>query len=142
MIGEPFYLGDRLDSYDGHRDMFGDGYSISVYRLPQGIIERIQDGTLPRGPEAPYSRDGWRLRRWRRAPTEDDDTRAVYFALLSDPSPVSERLIAEAAAFLASSNAYYCYSYYCHDWDGVVNDVDFYILAPESGVLIVINRNS
>lgn len=144
LYGTKVTLGKPLFSYDSERSFNGDGYSITIYELPDSIRQRFSSADetlLSEFPKRPGYRKHWQSERWRRTPFEARFAKYLKFAL-SEYSPTSglESQFAEIRKILAEEGRFYSFFYNQHD--DRPGDADFFIIDLPGNRLYVINHNT
>lgn len=147
IFATPCRLEDPLYNYDSARAFNGDGYSISVYRLPDTVrkrFERADAEPLSAFPQrSSLDRDDWDAEPWRRGPVDARFERYVWFALSSYDQTNNRELMDVFAAIrtaLAGPDAYYAFFKYDHgDYPG---NIDFFLVDLKAGRIYIINNNT
>jgi hypothetical protein len=144
------FTADEVYVHESPRAFNGDGYSIWVYELDEKTASTF---TMPNNeffkfyPKKSDSRQDWGTRTWQRTPLQPEEDKFRSFAL-SDFLPEDKdkaKKLKETFAYLEKvlneEGSYYAYNYYLHD-EGIVSNIDFYILIPKDRRLVVINSNT
>lgn len=141
-----FDLGTPLFEYNSARAFNGDGYSISVYALPDAVRQRFEHpdpGLLAEFPQRSSDRSHWSVQPWRRAPVDPRFDKYVWFALSAYNQENNQALMsafADIRAALAGGSAYYSFFHYDHgDHPG---NVDFFLVDLAAGKLYLLNQNT
>lgn len=135
-------LGQPLYQYDFERAFNGDGYSMTVYNLPNEIKTRFESADerlLKDFPKLPGYRDRWTAKRWRASPVDNESKPYLSFALMGGDSSAETHQAALRSA-LSGDSAYYAYFHYDHS-DNPGN-VDFFVVDLKNDLLYVINLNT
>ncbi|MCW1916580.1 hypothetical protein OJ996_23535 [Luteolibacter sp. GHJ8] len=136
-------LGKPVFAYDSERSFNGDGYSITVYELPDPIRQRFSSADerlLSEFPKRPGYRKHWQSESWRRTPFEARFAREVDMALNDLRGGDLKTRFAEVRETLSKEGAYYAF-FYKKPGDYVAN-VDFYIVDLPGNRLYIINHNT
>ena len=139
-------LGKTNYEYDSLRSFNGDGYSISVYELPDSIRRRF-DGAderlLLEFPKRPQYRSHWRTEHWRAAPFDPAFQKYLDFALSSYDARQATGLAAQFEAIReAVSRKRTYYGFFTYDHGERPGDIDLFIVDLERGQLYMINHNT
>ena len=132
--------------YDSGRTIHGDGYSLSVYEIPQAIRQRFEaaDERLRTFfPQRSEHREHWRAEGWREAPLDPAARKYIDFALCAYDEDQSSRLTAEYADIrdaLTRRRTYYGFLVYDHG--ETPGNVDLFIVDLERDRLYMINHNT
>ena len=139
-------LGRTSYEYASPRSFNGDGYTISVYDLPDSVRRRFQNADqrlLQEFPKRPRYRSHWRTEHWREAPFDPALQKYLDFALSSYDANQAESLSAQFDAIreaLAHKRTFYGFFTFDHgDYPG---DIDLFIVDLERGRLYMINHNT
>lgn len=139
-------FGNAMYGYDSDRSFNGDGYSLTVYVLPDSIRKRFQsvDQELTTEfPKCPDYRDDWDTVHWREAPFDPAYEKYISFALHAYNGDGDSGLAAQQARAFAAINkkgAYYAFFKYDHgDSPG---NIDLFIVDIEDGMVYIINLNT
>lgn len=139
-------FGKALFEYDSERGFQGDGYSFSVYPLPDSIRSRFQaadEKLMTSFPERPGYRDQWETLPWRSAPFDPSLEQYLDFSLSSLDSrdqPGLEPWYLKLREALKEPEAFY--AFFHKDRQGQVVNIDFFAIDLKSGLLYMINHNT
>ena len=132
--------------FNSGRSGLGDGYSISVYELPDEIRSRFKkpdERLLTKFPRRPFYCLDWEYERWMEAPYNTDHKEFVDFAL-SDLFARREEGLPEQLEALRSAlrrkGTYY--SFFAYSPRGGVGDIYFYVVDLVDSRLYLINQNT
>jgi hypothetical protein len=148
-FGRAFRLGEPICEYHSERSFNGDGYSIAVFRVPEGrSFDSAVEATLndPRYPEKPRYRDGWKLKLWTSTPPAEGEQVFIDFCL--EDYGVKNQGLDQARGYLkllmSEPGIYYAYFYFLHDFDGGTNvgGIDFFIYSPARRIFLTVNHNT
>lgn len=144
-FGRPIY------EYDSPRSFHGDGYSITVYQLPDSIRSRFAsfDETLESDfPKKQGYRKDWHTQHWKVGPIPKEDLKYMRFAcgFYSGGKPPAKlkNSVREFREALKSDPVYYSFFYSRlsddkHDYWG---DIDFFMIDPKTSRVYIINHNT
>ncbi len=136
-------LEEVLYSCHSERAFNGDGYSFSVFELPQTLrvrFEAVDDRLLTEFPKRPDHRKDWEFERWRPTPFDQEFESLLDFGLgvaATDNAPGIEAHFEAAWNALSGENAYYAFFYY-----GYSGNIDLFIVDLDGGRLYLINHNT
>ena len=143
LFGTSITLGQPEIEYHSERAFNGDGYSIEVYKLNKGEINKIPDAQqkIQSLPTRPSSRSHWQQTFWRQTPIKAEEEHLLEFALMGDASDEGvekgRTLLNELAH---KPGHYYSYFYFMHgQYPG---DIDFFLFSPSKNLLILVNLNT
>lgn len=139
-------VGSQLYEFNSGRSGLGDGYSISVYELPDEVRNRFgsaDNRLLTQFPRRPFYCLDWEYARWREAPTDPSSEKLADFALSDTFSREANGLSREFDAIrsaLDRRGTYYACFY--HAPNGVTRDIYFYVVDMVGGRMYLINQNT
>jgi len=139
-------LGTPLFEHDSERSFNGDGYSISIFELPDSIRQRFEspdEKLLTQYPKHPSYRNHWKFEHWREAPFDSRFQNQLDFALNSYSSEASPELASHFESIrksLTRKGTYYAFFY--NDPSGYIGDIDFFIIDLIGGRMYSINFNT
>ena len=137
-------LGPPIFEYDSERAFNGDGYSLSVYDLPDSIRRRfksVDERLLTEYPKHPRARDHWQFEHWREAPFDGKFQEYLDFALTKfSSSPELSTHFESIRKGLDRKGTYYAFFYYMIG--NSVGDIDFFIVDLDESRLYAINHNT
>jgi hypothetical protein len=139
--------------YDPERDFHGDGYSLKIESADKdGFGKFIEAVRKNKYPSRHYHLGEFEIRKWKETPVRSKDSLAVWFALNPDTiwwddttkrfsqrpydSVVSE--LKKVKSLVASGKSYY--ALYFRDHPHRLYGVDLYLVNPETGFIVTINR--
>src|SRR5690606_3416921 len=123
------HLSDPIFEHNSDRSLHGDGYSISVHKLPSSIRKRFasaDEKLFAEFPERPNYRNNWNIERWRQSPMDEQFQDHLDFALTStgynteDSSELRKHFETIRAA-LKREGTFYAFFY-----SGQVSNIDFF----------------
>ncbi len=139
-------LGSPIFEYDSARAFNGDGYSLSVYDLPDTIRQRFKamdQRLLNEYPKRPSERQHWQSEHWREAPFDGKFQDYLDFALAvstSDPDLKPSTHFNLIRKALGRKGTYYAFFFYMHG--NSIGNIDFFIVDLDGGRLYAINHNT
>lgn len=139
-------LGNPIFEYEPKRAFNGDGYSISVYELPETIRSRFEaadEKLLTDFPKRPYYRDHWSLVSWREAPFDTKFDAYLDFVVSKSETPIVPGLVEQFKAIrkaLGRKGTYY--AIFHNDNSHGPSDVDLFIVDLIGGRLYMMNENT
>ena len=139
-------LRSPIFEYDSGRSGLGDGYSISVYKLPEEIRRRFESADarlLTSFPRRPFYCMGWDHERWRETPNDIQFQEHLEFALSRSFSLEAEGLSAQFEAVRSAMRQpgnYYSLFYYTPN--GGIGNIYFYVVDLVGGRLYLMNQDT
>ena len=137
---------DPIFEYDSERSIHGDGYSISVYALPDSIRERFEaadDRLTSQFPKLPSYRNKWKVIRWQKTPLDPSHQNYLAFAGSTYDAERSDGLPAHLGAMrdaLSREGSFYAFLKFDHG--SSPGNIDFFVVDLKGGKLYEINHNT
>lgn len=135
-----------LFDYDPPRTWLGDGFSLTVYELPDAIRQRFQDADqrlLTVHPQLPGMRRGWIVQTWTTGPLDKRSSTALDFAVGGPEARNREELARHVAVIrerITASRTFY--AYFIEQYDTHITNVDLFIVDLEAQRLYILNMNT
>jgi hypothetical protein len=136
-------LGKPVFAYDSERSFNGDGYSITIYELPEPIRQRFSSADerlLSEFPKRPGYRKHWQSESWRRTPFDERFGPQLSMALNDPRAGDLKPQYTQIRETLSKEGSYYAFFY--KQFDDRVADVDFFIIDLPGNRLYIINHNT
>jgi len=138
-------LGEPLFEYDSERSFLGDGYSFSVYSLPEKIRRQFLNAPplfFSEFPKRPAYRKGWQTGFWREAPVDPALQKYADFAFAEsvDDGGRLEREIKMAKNALLHRGTFY--AFFEKSYGDNVSNIDMFIVDLTKGRIYIINLNT
>ncbi len=141
-----FFISAR-DSHETERSFTGDGFSISVFELPDSIRERFEnsdDELRTEYPKRPWYRSDWEeIGHWRNGPIAPSSRDYVDFALDGE-----EELTKKLRKSIGGERCFYAYIANVTTWEDEFgnyrrpSDIDFFVVDLDEGLVWFINSNT
>ena len=132
--------------FNSGRSGLGDGYSISIYELPEEIRNRFSPADsrlLTKFPRRPFYCLDWQYERWKETPYNPSHQDLVDFALsdlfATPANGLPEQLEVVLSALSRKGNYYSCFHY---SPNGGVGNIYFYVVDLVDGRLYLINQDT
>ena len=142
ITGRPFSLGNAEHSYHSRREFNGDGYSIDVYLLSEGVAKHFETPPpefFEKRPERSDVRSHWEAVTWRKTPSRPEDMDYIHFVSIypGEAGRHDKKGQDVAASLLSEAGNYYAYFHH-----GDIGDVDLFILSPRRRLFVIVNQNT
>lgn len=144
-------FGPPIYEYDSPRAFNGDGYSISVYQLPDSIRDRFSafdEKLKSEFPKRSAYRKHWHTQNWKVGPISKDERKYMRFACEffydgAAPRKLKQN-VGEFRRALRSDPVYFSflYSRLSKGKQDYYGDIDFFMINPETGRVYLINHNT
>lgn len=146
IYGTEVELGSAIFKYDSERSFNGDGYSFSVYELPDSVRTRFEaadQNLLSSYPEKPDYRSDWKVVRWRESPLDPGYREYLDFALSSYDRDQAAALSPHFDRIrLALSRGGIFYAFFHKDHGDHAGNIDLFIVDLKEARLYEINHNT
>jgi hypothetical protein len=131
--------------YDPPRTWLGDGFSLTIYALPESVRQRFlaADQRLLTSHPQPGINSGLIIRTWTTEPLDDESGKAMEF-LLSFPEAHLADLMQQHVTTIREriGNPKTYYAYFMEKSDEYITNVDWFIVDLEADRLYFINGNT
>jgi hypothetical protein len=144
IFGEGIYLKKYLYDYNSPRTLFlGDGYSFTVFELPNDYSEYINknfDLIEKNYPMNNSFRNEWNIEPWKVTPINNYDDNAYINRFVISPFYDEKnheyKIYKKYIEMILNEEG----NYYCYFYSEGRRDIDFYVYVPKEKILIMINH--
>jgi hypothetical protein len=145
IFGESLHLKKYLYDYNSQRSLLGDGYSLTVFELPNNYSEYINENfnlIEKNYPTNSNFRCEWNIEPWKTTPINNyGDAAYINQFVISQFHDEKNREYKIYKKYIETAlneeGNYYCYFY-----SESRGNIDFYVYVPKEKILIMINHNT